>query len=212
MFKIDTVDLAQIGADGCGSVKCFVDGFGSLAAFKIQVTRPWGDKWIVEVIAADQHFEMPKHLALMEGFAAAYVEVVKVAKHIYDSTSELDAAFRVAQAEHETLIKALRKEAEAAEAADPEIGEVRAAEILDKLADTATEKYSHRASRVEFVARSRGSQHTKRGSTLYATKSRVDYCSTAKAKTIYYVGMDRVSKSHALQLIANSSAANSAFA
>lgn len=136
-YQISDTTIEQLGSQRRSSVSCKVKGYWSSDSITLYVNRSYSSAdWEISVSHSSggrDKKEVASDVEASRYFAEAMVAMCDVADHILSQKDRLEAAYQAQLAEYRAEIEKERAEREAMIAADEELGETRAKEIVDQM-------------------------------------------------------------------------------
>lgn len=136
-YQISDTSIEQLGSQRRTSVSCKIKGYWSSDSITLYVNRSYSSAdWEVSVSHSSggrDKKEVASDVEASRYFAEAMIAMCDVADHILSQKDRLEAAYQAQLAEYRAEIEKERAEREAIIAADEELGETRAKEIVDQM-------------------------------------------------------------------------------
>lgn len=136
-YQISDTSIEQLGSQRRTSVSCKIKGYWSSDSITLYVNRSYSSAdWEVSVSHSSggrDKKEVASDVEASRYFAEAMIAMCDVADHILSQKDRLEAAYQAQLAEYRAEIEKERAEREAMIAADEELGETRAKEIVDQM-------------------------------------------------------------------------------
>lgn len=136
-YQISDTTIEQLGSQRRTSVSCKIKGYWSSDSITLYVNRSYSSAdWEVSVSHSSggrDKKEVASDVEASRYFAEAMIAMCDVADHILSQKDRLEAAYQAQLAEYRAEIEKERAEREAMIAADEELGETRAKEIVDQM-------------------------------------------------------------------------------